>query len=85
MARKRKVNFSKFQIPDSLMETFYELTGSLNSNKGYILVYIDEEGCGEVKSRFDTQATEFALLRFLEVYLQNKANVNSIETDTLTS
>ena len=76
---RKKPTFNKFIIPDSFLDTLYELTGSLNKNKGYILCYIDENGNGEVKSRFDSQATEFALMRFLEIYAQNNSDFQSFQ------
>lgn len=79
MPRKKKPKFNKFIIPDSFLDTLYELTGSLEKNKGYILCYIDEKGNGEIKSRFDSQATEFALMRFLEIYSQNNSNFENFQ------
>lgn len=75
---RKKPKFNKFNIPESFLDTLFELTGSLDKHKGYILCYIDEEGNGEVKSRFDSQATEFALIKFLEVYCDNNNSMHDI-------
>jgi hypothetical protein len=76
---KKKPKFSKFEIPEAFLETLYELTGGKDNHKGYIVCFIDEEGNGQVKSRYDSQATEFALLKFLEVYSENNLNSHEIE------
>ena len=65
---KKKVKFNKFEIPDSFLNTLYELTGSESKNKGYVVCYIDEDGNGQIKQKFDSQATEFALTKFLEIF-----------------
>lgn len=70
MARKKsKPKFQSFEIPDSFLDQVYELSGASDKNKGYILCYIDENGSGQIKHKFDSQATEFAIMKFIEVYL----------------
>jgi hypothetical protein len=78
MARK-KVKFNKFEIPDNFLETLYELTGGMQKNKGYILAYIDEEGNGQIKQKFDSQATEFALTKFLEIFTEDNSSMHHVE------
>ena len=34
---KKKVKFNKFEIPENFLNTLYELTGSENKNKLYII------------------------------------------------
>lgn len=75
---KRKPKFSKFNVPDSFWANLYEMTGSADSHKGYFMVYIDEDGAGQIKYKFDTQATEFAIMRFLEVYQAQYASMQEI-------
>jgi hypothetical protein len=74
---RKKIKFNKFEIPETFLEQLYEFTGSLNKNKGYIIVYIDEEGNGQLKQRYDSQATEFALSKFLELFVNE--NVHHID------
>jgi hypothetical protein len=76
---RKKPKFNKFNIPDSFLDTLYELTGSIDSHKGYVVCFIDEQGNGQVKSKFDSQATEFALLKFLEVYAQNNNDLQGLQ------
>ena len=78
MARK-KVKFNKFEIPDNFLEMLYEFTGSTEKNKGYILVYIDEDGNGQIKQKYDSQATEFALTKFLEIFTEDSSSMHHVE------
>jgi hypothetical protein len=66
---KRKPKFQKFEIPDSFLDQIFELTGGLNKHKGYVLCYIDENGDGQIKHKYDSQASEFAINKFLEIYV----------------
>jgi hypothetical protein len=79
MARKRKPKFQTFEIPESFLNTLYELTGSKNKNKGYVLCYIDEKGNGQIKQKFDSQATEFALMKFMEIFTNDNSDFHRIE------
>ena len=76
---KKKVKFNKFEIPENFLDTLYELTGSENKNKGYIICYIDEEGSGQIKQKFDCQATEFALTKFMEIFMNDNSDLHRIE------
>ena len=76
---KKKVKFNKFEIPENFLNTLYELTGAENKNKGYVVCYIDEDGNGQIKQKFDCQATEFALTKFLEIFMNDNAEMHGIE------
>lgn len=67
--RKRKPKFQKFEIPDSFLDQLFELTGGVNKHKGYFLCFIDENGDGQIKHKYDSQASEFAINKFLELYV----------------
>ena len=69
MARKSKPKFQPFEVPESFLDQIYELSGTSLKNKGYLLCFIDENGSGQIKHKFDSQATEFAIMKFIEVYL----------------
>lgn len=66
MAKKPK--FQKFEMPIQFLENLYEMTGGPDKNKGYFMIHIDENGNGQIKSKYDSQATEFAIMKFLELY-----------------
>jgi hypothetical protein len=75
MARKRKPKFEKFEIPNSFLEQIYELTGGADKNKGFILCFIDENGMNQIKSKFDSQASEFSTIKNIEIFI-NQYNAN---------
>lgn len=66
MAKKPK--FQKFNIPIQFLDNLYEMTGGQDKNKGYFLVFIDENGNGQLRYKFDSQATEFAIVKLMELY-----------------
>lgn len=78
---KRKIKFNKFEIPESYLDTLYEFSGSLDKNKGYILFYIDENGTTQVRQKFDSQATEFALTKVLEIFANENIQTIHFESD----
>ncbi len=79
MGRKKKPIFQKFEIPEGFLASLYELTGSKDKHKGYILCYIDESGNGQIKQKFDSQVTEFALNKFMEIFMNDSSDLHRIE------
>jgi hypothetical protein len=75
MARKKKPKFEKFEIPNSFLDQLYEMTGGMEKNKGFILCYIDENGYNQIKSKFDSQASEFSVIKNIEIFI-NQYNSN---------
>ena len=75
---KKKLEFKKFEIPQSFFDTLYELSGGLDKNKGYFVFYIDEEGVLQVRHRCDLQATEFALTKLIEVFIRDNDEMREI-------
>jgi len=73
--RKKKPKFQKFSIPDEFLNQIYELTGNVDKNKGYFLCYIDEDGYCQLKYNYDSQATEFAIIKVIDLFInQFEAN-----------
>jgi hypothetical protein len=70
--KKRKPKFQKFEIPNSFLDQLYEVTGASDKNKGYFLCHIDEDGNCQIRHKYDSQATEFAINKLLEIYLNQK-------------
>ena len=62
-------DFPKFQIPESTLMQFFELTGGPDSHKGFILAYVNEDGHPVVFSKTDTQIVEMGLQKALEQFL----------------
>jgi hypothetical protein len=82
--RKRKPKFQKFEIPESFLDQIYELTGGLNKNKGYFLCFIDENGNCQIRHKYDSQASEFAINKLIEIYAIQREDahlIQSIEDD----
>jgi hypothetical protein len=70
--RKKKLQFQKFEMPDAFLDQLYELTGGADKNKGYFLCHIDENGNCQIRHKYDSQATEFAILKLIEIFLTQK-------------
>jgi hypothetical protein len=61
--------FSDFSIPESFLDQLYEFTGAASANKGFVLVYSDQNGRPMVYSRQDSQIIEMGLRKSMEKYL----------------
>jgi hypothetical protein len=70
--RKRKPKFQKFELPDSFLDQLYELTGNADKNKGYFLCFIDENGNCQIRHKYDSQASEFAINKLIEIYIAQR-------------
>jgi hypothetical protein len=70
--RKKKLQFQKFEMPDVYLDQLYELTGGADKNKGYFLCHIDENGNCQIRHKYDSQATEFAIMKLIEIYMFQK-------------
>jgi hypothetical protein len=78
--KKRKPKFQKFELPDSFLDQIYELTGSVDKNKGYFLCFIDENGDCQIRHKYDCQASEFAINKLIEIYTTQKQDAHLIHS-----
>jgi hypothetical protein len=78
---KKKIPFKEFKIPESFFENLFELTGSLDKNKGYIIFYIDEGGFIQIRQKFDCQTTEFALNRAIDIFMSENCKSVIFESE----
>ena len=78
--RNRKPKFQKFEIPDSFLDQIYELTGDTNKNKGYFLCFIDEKGNCQIRHKYDSQASEFAINKLIEIYITQRQDAHLIQS-----
>lgn len=62
-------HFNSFQLPDSLLEKIFELTGDADHNKGFMLTYVDQHGNPMVYTRCQNQIIEMGLRKAAEKYL----------------
>ena len=59
----------QFSLPESFLDQLYEFTGAPNANKGFVLIYTDQNGRPLVYSRTDSQIVEMGLRKSMEKYL----------------
>ena len=77
--RKKKPKLpSNFKIPESFLDTLYEMTGGSDKHKGYFLFCIDENGKNQIKSKFDSEASEFSVIKCIELFIINYTNMHEI-------
>lgn len=63
-----EIQFSEFKLPEELLAKLYELTGSGNSFKGFILAYCNEDGTPVIYTSTDSAITESGLIKCLQDY-----------------
>ena len=51
-------SFNSFQLPESILEKLFELTGDADHNKGFVLAYVDQHGNPMVYTRCQSQIIE---------------------------
>ena len=79
--KKKKPKFQKFEMPNAFLDQIYELTGGADKNKGYFLCHIDENGNCQIRHKYDSQATEFAINKLIEIYVDQKEGSHLIQSD----
>ena len=60
----------EFSIPENFLDKLYELTGSADKYKGFILVYSNEKGYPIIFNKCESHLIEMGLIKTLESYLQ---------------
>ena len=63
-----RLKLKKFELPDKLLNELYELTGSPDAYKGYIVVFSDDKGKPIIMTRCDSEVTTFGLRSALETF-----------------
>lgn len=76
----KEEEFRSFKIPDKFFNKLFEFTGSEEANKGYILVYVDQNGNPIVRTETSSAIIEMglrkALMRFLKEAEDNEKSVD---------
>lgn len=62
-------NFKNFKIPENFFNKLFEFTGSDESSKGFIVAYVDQDGCPMIYSKIASPIVEMGLIKSLENYL----------------
>ena len=69
----------EFSIPENFLDKLYELTGSADKYKGFVLVYSNEKGSPIIFNKSESHLVEMGLIKTLESYLQEtKSNKNDL-------
>tara|TARA_B110000305_G_C19314752_1_gene575802 strand:- start:276 stop:542 length:267 start_codon:yes stop_codon:yes gene_type:complete len=71
-------DLDSFKLPDSLLDTIFELSGDANQHKGFILAFVTQEGKPIVYTRSQNQIIEMGLRKSLEQYLMNLEESESL-------
>lgn len=71
-------SFNSFQLPESILEKLFQLTGDADHNKGFVLAYVDQNGNPMVYTRCQSQIIEMGLRKSLEKYLINLEEADSM-------
>ena len=69
-------DLTPFTLPESTLLQLFELTGGVDSHKGIILAYVNEEGAPVIFSKTANQIVEMGLHRALEQFV-SEAKVGS--------
>lgn len=64
-----KPKFKKFKVPEQILQQLYELTGSPEAYKGFIIAYVTEDGEPVIHAKCDCQITEYGLTKALETFI----------------
>lgn len=75
-----ETQFKKFEIPKSLFQKIYDISGAADKHKGFVLAICDEEGNPFVITDADATITECGLVKCLEKYIDCHP-VNEISDD----
>lgn len=60
----------EFAIPENFLDKLYELTGSADKYKGFLLVYSNEKGNPIIFNKCESHLIEMGLIKTIESYLE---------------
>jgi len=62
---------TQHSLPQSLLQKIYDATGSSSGgNKGFLLVYVNSEGCPSIASKTENHCVEMALTKVMEIFIK---------------
>jgi hypothetical protein len=67
-------NFKNFKIPENFFNKLFEFTGSDDSSRGFIVAYVDQDGCPMIYSKVCSPIVEMGLIKAIEKYLDEVDN-----------
>ena len=60
-------------LPQSLLDKIYDSSGSSNGgNKGFILFYVNKDGCPSMTSKTENPCVDMALGKLIELAMNKK-------------
>ena len=68
-------NFKNFKIPQNYFNKLFEFSGSSDeSSKGFIVAYVNQEGCPLIYAKIASPIVQMGLRKALEDYLDDINN-----------
>lgn len=74
MKKNSSENFKNFKIPENFFNKLFEFTGSDDSSRGFIVAYVDQDGCPMIYSKVCSPIVEMGLIKAIEKYLDEVDN-----------
>jgi len=69
--------FKNFKIPENYFNKLFEFTGSTDeSSKGFIVAYVNQEGCPLICAKIASPIVQMGLMKALENYIDDMNNDN---------
>tara|TARA_R110002020_G_scaffold419485_2_gene628693 strand:+ start:1422 stop:1652 length:231 start_codon:yes stop_codon:yes gene_type:complete len=60
-------------LPQSLLDKIYDSTGSANGgNRGFLLLYVDRNGCPSMTTKTENPCVEMALSKLIDMAISKK-------------
>ena len=72
-------NLDAFHIPESVLNELFELTGESESNRGFVLACVGQDGKPFIYSKSASQVIELGIRKALEEYLSEMQDGNSLD------
>ena len=72
-------DFQDFFIPESFLKELYDLTGNFDSNRGFLLACVGQDGRPFVYSKSANEIVELGIQKALENYLIEINEGNSLD------
>tara|TARA_B000000609_G_scaffold140818_1_gene119321 strand:- start:621 stop:878 length:258 start_codon:yes stop_codon:yes gene_type:complete len=76
-------NLPAFSMPESMIKQIYEFTGCGEEDKGFVLFFVDQNGCPQVLSSCSSPIIEMGLLKSAEEYLDQISDANKTDPGEL--
>lgn len=72
-------NLETFSIPESILNELFELTGESESNRGFLLACVGQDGRPFIYSKSSSQVVELGIRKAVEEYLIELQEGNTLD------